>query len=105
MIGEYSTVAALNDLVDVEMEALPGFEELADPLPDFRSSLVDPGTLGPEHRILPFNVRAEEGDERICVSSVQGTDASSDDLHVLLRHRLLRQPSGFEEPHLLAVEH
>jgi len=86
-IDEYSAVAGLDDLVGLGTDALPRFLELAEPLSDFRSPLVDPGTLGPEHGVLPFNIWAEDGNERVRVSSVEGANLLQDDLDVLLRHR------------------
>ena len=43
-----------------------------------------------------FEVRVRLAPQALPITAVQGRVAPAHDLHVLLRHRLLRQPGGFE---------
>src|SRR6185437_12188465 len=48
------------------------------------------------HRGEPFDIRAHALEDRIGIAPVEGVDHPLGNLHVLLRHRLLDQPHGFE---------
>jgi hypothetical protein len=78
------------------VKRLHGFEDLVDPLPHLRPPAVDLSESGQVGVLLPHNIGAKASRERIQVASVERFDPLPDGLHVLPRHRLLRQPGGFE---------
>src|SRR5215210_1036740 len=45
---------------------------------------------------MPFHVGMRPRQESVEVTSIPGIDGTTDHLDVLLRHRLLRKPGGFE---------
>ena len=57
--------------------------------------LIDPGVrqVGPH---LPLDIGCEESENRFSSKDLDCLEGVPDDLHVLLRHRLLREPTGFE---------
>src|SRR5829696_9261100 len=48
------------------------------------------------NRRMPFGLRMKVSRQPVEVAAVSGVERSPEHLHVLLRHRLLRQPGGFE---------
>ena len=48
------------------------------------------------HEITPFDIRVVVGERGIAVAPPERGFGTPQNLHVLLRHRLLLQPHGFE---------
>ena len=91
-------VAAIPELV-LEPEVLPR-RQPGSPKPlRTLSASVDTGQVrdhASEARRIPFDLRRHEGFHRLDVASNERLKQDSDDRHVLLRHRLLRESGGFE---------
>ena len=87
------SVLALVELERVDSERLPVLIHVADELPDpLVSSIDDALELGPER--LPLAILGGESEQPIDITRVERGIGSTDDLDVLLRHRLFRQPHG-----------
>ena len=82
-------------LLDLEVGFLKDFDELLEPLSRLRPPAVDVSKPN-EGQGLPYDLWAEETRPGIQVAPIESIDQFPHDLDVLLRHRLLRQPGGFE---------
>ena len=76
--------------------ALGEFEELLDPVPHLCPPAVQLSEPRDTRQGLPDDIRTQESQPGVQVASVEGIDRFTCKLDVLLRHRLLRQPGGFE---------
>jgi hypothetical protein len=63
-------------------------------------AMKDPGVRRISE-IVHLHVPGEGREPRLVVASVEGIETSPEDLHVVLQHRLLPQPGGFERFALL----
>jgi hypothetical protein len=81
---------------------VPGFAESPD-LAHCRLPTDERPRLGPTGRGTPNDIGSEEVFPRIHASGVPGIETGTNELHVLLRHRLLRESGGFEGLLLVVV--
>jgi hypothetical protein len=75
-----ATIPRRGDLKRLHVQALPRLPNLRQPLAHLCGAAICPNPLGPEQAVFPFNVRAEGGDEGVCVPSVGGVDHLPDNL-------------------------
>src|SRR4029078_3891893 len=89
-------LTSVDQLVDLDTHRVPRFKELLDPTQDLIRSSGDPAPLTEGRRAVEFEVRAQVAPPLVPIPAIPGVPGSPHDLHVLLRHRLLRKPGGFE---------
>jgi hypothetical protein len=93
--GEDQVVANLLESLDLDLDFAPGLGELARPLLNLMDPVPRPGVREMDIGV-PDNVLVEHLNRSVEVASVPQFIHTPYELHVLLRHRLLRQPHGFE---------
>ena len=99
--GQDPVVAQVPELLGPRLELRPIPLRVLDPLPHPFVAVVG-GSLEDGHDRDPLDVGVEEVEELRqvggprCVCPVERLEGPPHDLHVLLRHRLLREPEGFE---------
>ena len=92
----HDDVAFVQNLVDTRLKLHERGVQIRPPSPDPLVSLVCHVTLDLRREGIPLDLGVRGLQERLDVVPEEGVHALAEDLHVLLRHRLLRQPGGFE---------
>ena len=92
--GAERPVAKLANLIEAEAEVRKGTKEVLPPLPHAVVSVIVATDSGEQW--LDLAIRVVERDEHVKVVPGEGIKGPVRKLDVLLRHRLLPQPGGFE---------
>src|SRR4029079_5663821 len=96
LTGDDRVLTNVNDLLDLDPPRLPHSVETLQPPPDAFGGFVHPSPLVQFARRVVPAVRGRVAQGRIPVAPVESCEYGLDDLHVLLRHRLLSKSGGFE---------
>ena len=94
-------VSALDDLLDIRLTLLEGLRQRCKEVQDGLRPHAD-ARVREHRRVMPNRVLLEPAGRAFIVTAEHRIEGAADYLHVLLRHRLLLQPHGFEG--LLVVE-
>ena len=92
--GAEGPVAKLANLIEAEAEVRKGTKEVLPPLPHAVLSVIVATDSGEQW--LDLAIRVVERDEHVKVAPGEGIKGPIRKLDLLLRHRLLPQPHGFE---------
>ena len=95
--NHHDVIASVNQLLNVDPEIPKLLDELLVPeaIPHVLASAID-GSIGELCDLVPLDIGIKSLHGGVEVVAVESRVGPAHDLHVLLRHRLLPQPGGFE---------
>ena len=88
----------VDPLLDLRAEVLEHAVQVPIEMPNTSKSVIDTSAGASGGREVNLDLRVVEKEDRLVVVPDAGLPRSPHDLHVLIRHRLLRKPGGFEGP-------